>query len=130
MFNKIIVGRRSNIFNELVKTIKNKSVFIIGGPNSDITTDNFYNLIKSFPNKLETEKYYYKKVQLILENYFDEVTDYNSKYEKYIQRKQKNIKLIKDDISEIIEFDIFKYERILESLKIKLVQSDAISESE
>ena len=125
--SKILIGRHSNVFKEISKIIINKRVVKIGGPNCDISIKDFNNLTNAFPKQREKELYYYKRVQLILENYFDNLMD--SKYEKHVNKKFVN-KTYEKDINKIILYGIGHYELVLESLKENLKKSDAFSEAD
>lgn len=128
--SKIMVGKYSNIFKEISKIVIDKELIKIGGPDCDIPTQDFNNIVNSFPKRIEKEYYYYKKVQLILENYFDNLVDYNSKYEKHVKNKKIINKSFKKDINEILEYDIERYELILDSLNNNLKKSDEFSEAD
>lgn len=128
--SKIMVSKYSNIFNIIPKFVVDKNVIKIGGPNCDIPTEDFNKLLASFPTYREKELYYCKKVQLILENYFENLTDYNSKYERYIKNKSFVNNTFKKDIGEIVAYDIERYELILDSLKKNLKKSEEFSEAD
>ena len=128
--SKIMINKYLNIFNIIPKFVTDKDVIKIGGPDCDIPTNDFYKLLSSFPTYREKELYYYKKVQLILENYFDGLTDYNSKYENHIKNKDFINNIYKKDIKRIVSYDIERYERILDSLKENLKKSEEFSEAD
>lgn len=128
--SKIMVSKYSNIFNTIPKFIIDKNVIKIGGPDCDIPTEDFNKLLASFPTNREKELYYCKKVQLILENYFENITDYNSKYERYVKNKSFINNIFKKDISELVTYDIERYELILASLKKNLNKSEEFSEAD
>ncbi len=128
--SKIMVSRYLNIFNIIPKFIIDKNVIKIGGPDCDIPTEDFNKLVASFPTYREKELYYCKKVQLILENYFENLTDYNSKYERHIKNKSFVNNTYKKDIDEIVAYDIERYELILDSLKKNLNKSEEFSEAD
>ena len=128
--SKIMVSKYSNIFNIIPKFIIDKNVIKIGGPDCDIPTEDFNKLLASFPTNREKELYYCKKVQLILENYFENITDYNSKYERHVKNKSFINNIFKKDISELVTYDIERYELILASLKKNLNKSEEFSEAD
>lgn len=128
--SKIMVSKYSNIFNIIPKFIVDKNVIKIGGPDCDIPTEDFNKLLASFPTNREKELYYCKKVQLILENYFENITDYNSKYERHVKNKSFINNIFKKDISELVTYDIERYELILASLKKNLNKSEVFSEAD
>ena len=96
--SKIMVSKYSNIFNIISKFIIDKNVIKIGGADCDIPTEDFNKLLASFPTNREKELYYCKKVQLILENYFENIIDYNSKYERHVKNKSFINNIFKKDI--------------------------------
>ena len=128
--SKIMVSKYSNIFNIISKFIIDKNVIKIGGADCDIPTEDFNKLLASFPTNREKELYYCKKVQLILENYFENIIDYNSKYERHVKNKSFINNIFKKDISEIVTYDIERYELILASLKKNLNKSEVFSEAD
>ena len=128
--SKLMVNKYSNIFNIIPKFVIDKSVIKIGGTNCEIPIEDFNKLLASFPKYREKELYYCKKVQLILEDYFDNLADYNSKYERYVKSKSSIGNILKKDISGLITYDIERYEVILASLKNNLRISNEFSEAD
>ncbi|WHF50990.1 DUF4263 domain-containing protein [Chryseobacterium gotjawalense] len=99
----------------------------IGGDKEDILPfEAFENLIEIFPTSHEITLYRHAKVTSILTNYFNNITDKEESYKKYINKKTP---LIRSELRKTFqELDILKYETLLEKLQQML--SNEISYSE
>ena len=128
--SKLMVGKYSNIFNEIAHVINNKDIIVVGGIDSDIPADDFKRILKQFPTHTEKELYYYRKIQLLLNNYIDDLVNFDDKYESHVRNKKINNKKLKNELKSIIHYDIERFEIILESLKSNLAKSELFSEAE
>lgn len=133
--NKLIVGKSynsrggSNVFEKIEKARKVDSPLYIGGEKGNISADEFNLICDNFPNRYEVDLYYNSRVDLFLSRYFDDTINYNEKFQKYLLKKdQENDLKNKSDFNAIKQYDISKYEVILEWFQNNI--DKAYSESE
>lgn len=122
-----ILGRIS-ILQEFEK-LANQQIIIGWNIENSIPEDVFNNIIDSFPTSTEIFHYKNARVTNVLSEYLEWVTDSQSKYEKYLEKRNK----FKTNISSldwINEYEIEKYKFILEVLKEMLNNYEKYSEKE
>lgn len=114
-----LVLKDKNCFNA-IDLFWNKEKLYIGGPNEDIPSEDFQEIINNFPNYYERDLYVKSRIENILESYFNLDTSFSEKLSKYVIKKEK--KENAPIFNEIENYDIEKYELILEHLK-KMIQN-------
>lgn len=122
-----IVDPYLSILNQIDRMVQ-QDVFI-GGPKEDILPgEEFERLIKAFPGAYEITLYRQAKTSSILKNYFDNVKDWEERYNSHINKKTPTYnsslrKMFK-------EADILKYESLNEKLKVMLDNEIKYSEKQ
>lgn len=80
-----------------------------------IKVSEYASLIKSFPTIREKDLYVDKTVSNMLAEYF-EIVDYDSKYNKYIEKHRKYVAKF-DDSYDDLDFKLLQYKQLLDRLK-------------
>lgn len=117
-----------NYFKIISDIIDECDKLFIGGDNADISYENFVGIINSFPKYYERDLYSKSRIYQVLENYFDISKNFSEKLENY-RNKTKNT-ICNNSLNEFNNYEIVKYESILEKLKNMLEQVDKYSESQ
>ncbi|MUK62715.1 Shedu anti-phage system protein SduA domain-containing protein [Aliivibrio fischeri] len=126
-FNKkFFVAERGISVIPKVDNLVENSIYIGGDHEDAIPLLIYIELLKSFPNSYELNMYSNARISSILSSYIDTKEDYESKYQKYLNKKvtQKG-----EDLSiHFSEFEVFKYNCLLDKLNKML--NDEVSYSE
>ncbi len=113
----------------IFKVISNiyKGDIYIGGDNPDsLPFEAFENLLKYFPTSYERKKYIEARISSVFRNYFDNVKDAEGVYQKYVDKK---LTAQGKNLSKTFqEYELVKYNIILDKLKAMLTQEDQYSE--
>lgn len=117
-----------SIFKEFEK-LANQQIIIGWNFENSIPEDIFNNIIDSFPTK--TEIYHYKSTRVtnILSEYLEWVTDSQSKYEQYLEKRNK-LEINISSIDWINKYEIEKYKFVLDVLKEMLDNYEKYSEKQ
>ena len=126
-FKMISCSKYKNVFEFIDSIRKDKKDIFIGGPKSTLDVQDFCSLIEHFPSPYEMELYKNARISQVLENYFENVENYSYKLEKYRDKKDLTKKAVNNFYT---EYDLLKYENILEKLKQMLKDENKYSESQ
>jgi hypothetical protein len=101
----------------------------IGGDNpKTIKEQEFRKILKEFPTKYEIKKYAEARLSFVLKNHFDNVTDAEDKYNKYMNRKTSTQG---DNLLETLkEEELLKYNTISEKLDYMLTNETSYNEKQ
>ena len=114
-----------------ISMITKDPIWIGGSHENAISNDLFNAILQCFPTKIETDRYILSKIQSVLSEVFENVEDYEAKYDKYIAAKQARLHSYLDlsEKQELVdlfkEYEIDKYTKILEKLKNMLDEPEA-----
>ena len=104
----------------------------IGGSHENAISDDLFNaVLQCFPTKIETDRYVLSKIQSVLSEVFENVVDYEAKYDKYVAKKQAKLHSYlelseKQELVDLFkEYEVDKYTKVLEKLKAMLNESEA-----
>jgi hypothetical protein len=123
--NYFVVDSNVAIFR-VISSIYKGDIYI-GGDNPDsLPFEAFANLLKYFPTSYERKKYIEARISSVFRNYFDNVKDAESIYQKYVNKK---LTTQGKNLSKTFqEYELVKYNIILDKLKAMLSQEDQYSE--
>lgn len=100
--NSFVAHQGISIFKKIDALI-NEQIVIGGNYEHAITVEDFYTLLKTFPNSTELKHYANSRISGQLQNYFATMDDAQKKLHKYLDRKT-NIKAVSS------AFPVFEYE--------------------
>lgn len=122
-----LVESNISIFKQIENLI-NEDVYL-GGPNkTSIQEDVFLELINSFPNSYEKKLYAEAKITNLIKEFFSTTKDINKKFQNYLNKKETNKGI--DLTKTFKEFELFKYETILDKLIRMLSDENNYSENQ
>ncbi len=79
-----------SIFKEIEKLNDNNQKIYIGGiQDTSIPIEIFKEMVKKFPNSYELQRYKYARIEFLIGEYFSNEKSYAEKYQKYLQKKDK-----------------------------------------
>lgn len=111
---------------KVIGNIYNGNIYIGGEKPESLSGEAFDNLLKLFPTAYERKKYIEARVSSVFRNYFDNVKDAEKTYQKYVDKKLSNKG---NNLSKTFqEYEIAKYNIILDKLKVMLLQEIDYSE--
>ncbi|MBE0393695.1 Shedu immune nuclease family protein [Flavobacterium sp. PL002] len=123
-------GTKVNIIQKIINLTKED--LLIGNEEGDnLSSDDFENLIKLFPNNYEINLYRDSRITAVLRNFFDNVPDKKNQYERYLEKKPITQKEPNLEFKKLFsENEIIKYEIILIQLKEMLESEDKYNEND
>lgn len=126
--NKYFILDNFSILHKF-ENLSNQQIVIGWEHQNSIPENVFNNIIDSFPTR--TELFHYKNVRItnVLSEYLEWVTDSQSKYEKYLEKRKKS-KINISSLDWINKYEIKKYKFILELLKEMLDKYENYTEKE
>lgn len=122
-----VAERNISIFSK-IDSLSAEDIYIGGDNANTIPAEEFYSLIKDFPNSYELKKYAAARVAAVLTNYIDIKEDSQKKYMSYMSRKPS--KRGADLIQDLAEIEVHKYESVLAKLKGMLADEDSYTEKQ
>lgn len=123
-------GTKVNIIQKIIKLTR-ESLSIGNEEEDNLSIADFENLIEMFPNHYEINLYRDTRIASILRNFFDNVPDKKTQYEKYLEKKPITQKEPKLEFKKLFsENEIIKYQMILDQLKMMLENEDAYNEND
>ena len=114
-----------------ISMITKDPIWIGGSHENAISNDLFNAVLQCFPTKKETDRYVLSKIQSVLSEVFENVVDYEAKYDKYVATKQVKLHsyLEQSEKQELVdlfkEYEADKYTKVLEKLKTMLDEPEA-----
>ncbi|OAB31583.1 hypothetical protein PMSD_18505 [Paenibacillus macquariensis subsp. defensor] len=139
--NELFIHKSIKLKLNIFKTWNNISIFrkifdviegdlFIGPKESDLPMEEFNNLLKVFPNSTELHKYSNARISHILKEYVNVKQDFVSDYNSYMSKKSV-AKSTKSSLSaSFAEYEIIKYQIVLDRLKYMLKNEKGYSESD
>lgn len=122
-----IANSNISIFGFIEKLLKGD--IYVGGQNPHSIPENaFLRLIKEFPTTHEKSLYARARVTTVLRDYFENVPDYNAKFQAYLN-KRPSIKGA-DLQAELKNLEILKFETILAKLELMIASLDSYNEKQ
>jgi len=125
-----VANRNISVFRKIENIInKSEEEIRIGISKEDnLPIDVFLKAINDFPTSTELKHYVNMRLDVILKDYLETDKDYESIYHKYMNDK---VSKVGENIYDIIdEYEITKYQTILNKLKKMLKDEDKYSESQ
>jgi Domain of unknown function (DUF4263) len=111
---------------KVIGNIYKGDIYVGGEKPESLSGEAFDNLLKLFPTAYERKKYIEARVSSVFRNYFDNVKDAEKTYQKYVDKKLSNKG---NNLSKTFqEYEIAKYNIILDKLKAMLLQEIDYSE--
>lgn len=121
-FNNISIFRR--IFDVIEGDLS------IGPDKSDLPVEEFNKLLKIFPNSTEVRKYSNARISQILKEYVNTKREFVLEYNSYMSKKLVE-KSIKSSLSATFaEYEVRKYQYVMERLKYMLKNENGYTESD
>ncbi|PWJ70080.1 MULTISPECIES: Shedu immune nuclease family protein [unclassified Fibrobacter] len=114
-----------------ISMITKDPIWIGGSHENAISNDLLNAVLQCFPTKIETDRYVLSKIQSVLSEVFENVVDYEAKYDKYVAKKQAKLHSYlelseKQELVDLFkEYEVDKYTKVLEKLKAMLNESEA-----
>lgn len=118
-------GKRVSIFSAINSLVR-EDIYIGGNHPNSISLETFKAILKQFPNYHELRKYVHARLSTIIGNHFNTAIDAEAKYHSYMNRKVS--RQGKNLLNELSEFELRKYELILEKLEEMLRNEHAYNE--
>ena len=122
-----ISAENISIFTRINNLVKNP-IYIGGSHTNAIPPEEFSKLIDNFPNTYEQRKYADAIVSSMLRNYFDNVVDAETKYHKYLNKK--NRKVGSNLLQTLKDQEKHKYEIMLTKLEDMLAKEEEYTENQ
>lgn len=114
-----------SVFKQISELVEDD--IIIGGDLSNsIPLDEFYRLIKNFPNTYQKKLYAQARISSLLRNYFEKVKDSERIYKKY--RNKKPSKKLTELKNKFQEYEIDKFQSIYDKLESMLENQNDFNE--
>lgn len=102
--------RNVSIFSRFSELLEHTDPIVIGGVRHDaIPCDVFEELLEKFPNTYELDRYADARVQTILSQYVDRMSDARERYESYLKKKKILVNNKKLDLGVLNKLEIEKY---------------------
>lgn len=125
---KLFVAERGISIFIKIDSLSKHSIYVGGDAENAIPEKEFRKLLTSFPNSYELSRYAGARISSILSSYMETKDDYEEKYHKYLEKR--NSKKGTDLRALFSEFELLKYQGILEKLIKMLDDENAYSESQ
>ena len=137
--NNILIHKEKKIAKKYFRIIVEKKLFysieeiiqkqvIIGGAHEGaISFDGFVRIVQTLPTDTEIDLYIKKRTSNILNDYVENVRDYGKRYEKYLERKQKETP-VQHTLVAVSQYEYEKYKFVLELLNKMLCDYDGYVE--
>ena len=125
--NMFLAEKRISVFQK-INEILTEDCYIGGEYQNNIPLSEFENLIKNFPNYYELQRYTSARLSVILRNYFDNVSDGEAKFEKYMRTK---ISIQGSNLlNQFQDSELAKYKEIKDKLLTMLDEEDQYIEKQ
>ncbi len=125
--NFFLAIRNQSIFKKIGQIVT-EDVYIGGDDSRALPKKEYSRLIKEFPNSYEIEQYVQGRMGAVLSNYFDEASETQPKYDRYMNKKiSMQGEVLREDFKEI---DLYKYESILHKLQGMLKNESSYNEKQ
>jgi hypothetical protein len=125
--SQFIAETNISVFKQIAELVNEDTIIIGGILKNNIPLEEFYELIFNFPTTYEKKLYAQARISSVLRNYFNNVRDSESLYQKYRNKKQSingaNLK------KQFEEFEIFKYQTIHNKLSQMLNDEESYNEN-
>ena len=122
-----IADYKISIFKHIDQVIT-KPLYLGGKKKNSISSENFHNLLRDFPNRIERERYCSARLSAILSVYFENRKEVIEKYEKYMNKKKSSQG--KNLLNRFRSYEKNKYKYILEKLKTMLESENTYNEKQ
>lgn len=109
-----------SIFSKLDE-LADEDVFIGGDAENHIPEEDFYTLIRNYPNRYELKKYSMARIGSVIRTYLDTKIDAEQNYRKYMNKKTGNVGV--DVHRYFSDIETFKYTTLYEKL-IKMLDNE------
>lgn len=128
---KVFIAERGiSIFKRIDNLVNSEEDIVIGGSRPDrIPVDEFRALLNRFPNTTEVKHYARARISRHLSDYFEDMTDADEEFRKYLNSKGSDRTEI-TDMPKLAEFDIAKFEFIRDSIREFLKDANTYSEEQ
>lgn len=122
-----VAETRLSLFNQIIPLI-NEDIYIGGENVNSIPFETFESLVNQFPNTYEKNLYAQARITSIIKNHFETTIDSEKKFQNYINKK---ISKKGKDLTKIFqEYELQKYNTILEKLEEMLISENSYSENQ
>lgn len=140
-YNFFVAHRRISIFRKIDK-ISDEKIIIGGQHQTAIPIEEFDELLRSFPNSTELDRYANSRISRILRHYLQSMDDQEQKLEVYMNRKKqppltdaaeiiKHLKIPERNENKIwFRFEVQKYGFIRDQIKQMLEEHEAYTEKQ
>lgn len=122
-----IAERDQSIFKKIGQIVT-EDVYIGGDDPRAFPEKEYRRLIEEFPNPYELKKYVQARMGSVLSNYFDEASEAQPKYDRYMNKKISiQGEILMEDFKEV---DLYKYKSILHKLQGMLENENSYNEKQ
>jgi len=122
-----LADTKYSIFKQ-IENLVHQDIYIGGNNPNSIPFEAFIQIVKDFPNTYEKRLYAEARVATILRNYFDNIPDVETKFNRYLNKK---VSKKGKQLTEIFQkYELEKYNTILEKLQEMLKSADSYNEDQ
>lgn len=123
-----VANRNISIFPKIENILsEDEKVIRIGTKEDDnLPLDIFQKMINDFPTSTELDHYANMRVDIVIKDYLETNKNYEEKYKKYMNNKPSQIG--EDIYSLFDEYEVDKYQKILDKLNLMLINEDKYNE--
>ena len=127
---KLFVAERNiGIFKRIAKVKRNGGDIIVGGDRDGaIPLDAFRELLGRFPNTGELNRYAAARVEAIVGEFFDGISDAREKYEAYLSKRKSSVSKKPLRQESLLQAEIDKYVYLRDTISAWLKKAEAYSE--
>jgi hypothetical protein len=119
--------RDQSIFKKIGQIVT-EDVYIGGDDPRALPEKEYNRLVKELPNSYEIKRYVQARMGSVLSNYFDEASEAQPKYDRYMNKKiSAQGVVLKENFKEV---DLYKYESILHKLQGMLENESSYNEKQ
>jgi hypothetical protein len=122
-----LADSKYSIFKQIQKLV-NEDIYIGGNNDNAIPFEAFIQIVKGFPNTYEKRLYAETRISTVLRNYFENVPDIETKFNRYLNKK---ISKKGKQLSKVFqEYELEKHATILEKLEDMLNNTGSYNENQ
>jgi hypothetical protein len=122
-----VAEKRTSLFRQIIPLI-NEDIYIGGDNVNSIPFEAFEDMVSSFPNNYEKDLYANARITSRIKNYFETAVDSEKKFQNYISKKRSKKGA---DLNKIFQqYELLKYNTILEKLEEMLISENSYSENQ
>ena len=125
-----VANRNISVFRKIENILAKyeKEIRIGTAEKDNLPFDIFQKIISEFPSSAELDHYSNMRLDVVIKDYLETNRDYEEKYNNYMNKKASKVG---EDIYDIFDnYEVEKYQKILDKLNIMLSNEDKYSEKQ